>query len=159
MVVSNRRLSALKFDIMQLLRNEWNKRWTADPLQAKETKLWFPEIDSKKSFQLMYQRNRFDFSILVQAITGANHLMYYEGKIDKTENTSRRCTICKASVMTGQMMTTKHIFTECDRLAWLRLQAFGTHEPIISELSIQAVNRFLTEANEIIPWLPEGYRP
>ena len=32
--VPNRRLSALKFDIMQLLQNEWNKRWTINRHQV-----------------------------------------------------------------------------------------------------------------------------
>ena len=127
--------------------------------EAKEAKLWFPEIDSKKSFLLMHQRSRVDFSILVQAITGFTHLMNHNGRIDKSENTSRRCTICKISVLTGQKMTAEHLFTKCDALAAIRLRVFGTHEPIISKLKILQIPRFLTEANKIIPWLPEGYHP
>ena len=125
--------------------------------EAKETKLWFPEINSKKSFELMHQRSRLDFSILVQAITGFNHLSNHNAKLDKMENTSRRCTICKASVLTGEVMTTNHLFTECEALGLLRLRIFGTHEPVISQLKISQVIRFLTAANKIIPWLPEGY--
>ena len=114
-----RPLSAIKFDLMKILRQQWNIRWTTSTDKdgresAAETKLWFPEINSKKSFQLLHQRDRVDFSILIQAITGFNHLSNHNARIDKLENTSRRCTICKASVLTGEVMTTKHLFTECE---------------------------------------------
>ena len=155
--VPYRQLSAVKYDLMQLLRKEWNRRWTLNEKDARETKLWFPEINSRKSFELMHQRSRFDFSILVQAITGFNHLSNHNARLDKMENTSRKCTICKASVLTGQFMTTNHIFTECDALARYRLRIFGTHEPIISQLTVSQTIRFLTETAKIIPWLPEGY--
>ena len=157
-----RPLSSIKYEILQLLRKQWNTRWTQNTNKdagSVQTKLWFPELNSKKSFQLMHQRNRFDFSILVQAITGFNHLSYHNAKIDKSENTSRRCTICKKSVLSGEVMTTRHLFTECEALGLLRLRNFGTHEPVISQLPISQVTRFLTEANDIIPWLPKGYKP
>ena len=149
---------------MKILRQQWNMRWTQSTNKdgreaAAETKLWFPEINSKKSFQLLHQRNRVDFSILIRAITGFNHLSNHNARIGKTENTSRRCTICRRSVLTGEVMTTKHLFTECEALGALRLQNFGTHIPIIHQLSVSQVTRFLTEASKIIPWLPEGYKP
>jgi len=52
----------------------------------------------------------------------------------------------------------KHLFTECEALGAMRQRIFGTHKPIIHEIPVSQVNRFLTEASHI-PWLPEGYKP
>ena len=68
-----RQLSAIKAELLEILHNQWNKRWTQNLLKsdalAAETKTWFPEVNSKKSFELIRNRPREDYSIIVQANT------------------------------------------------------------------------------------------
>ena len=49
--------------------------------KAENTKLWSPEVNPKKSYQLTNKRTRYEYSKIVQAITGCNHLAQYENKI------------------------------------------------------------------------------
>ena len=148
-----RQLTAVKSDLLAILHKQWNLRWTQNLLKsdalALATKLWFPEINSKRSCELINNRPREDYSIIMQAITGFNHLGHHESNIDLSKNTSAICTICRKP---GSDMTTEHLFTECDALALTRLRMFGTHCPELKSLSSQQFCRFLLEAN--IAWLP-----
>ena len=49
-------------------------------------------------------------------------------------------------------MTTEHLFTDCEALGLLRLNIFGTLNPILCTLTTGQFVRFLDEAN--IDWLP-----
>ena len=84
-------------------------------------------------------------SIMVQAITGFNHLAYYESKVN---DCSPNCTICRRPLK----MTTEHLFTECEALINLRLRVFGHHCPQVNAISVVQLVRFLKEAN--VDWLP-----
>ena len=148
-----RQLSAVKAELLSILRHQWHLRWTQNLLKndapADETKIWFPDISSKKAHDLIHNRPREDYSIIVQAITGFNHLANHEGRIDKSKNTSKICSKCRKP---GSLMTTEHLFKDCDALATLRLELFGNHNPELTSLTSRQFCRFLSRAN--VAWLP-----
>ena len=112
------------------------------------TKDWFPVINPKFSYQLIQGRSRYEYSVLIHAITGHNHLAYHEFKQGKVS--SPQCTLCSIE---GSEMTTKHLFTECEKFALLRLNIFGEHNPSVPfSLSVDQIVRFLRETN--VGWLP-----
>ena len=95
----------------------------------------------------MSGRNRYEFSTLIHAITGHNHLPYHEHVQDRQK--SPMCTICKIE---GTLMTLEHLITECEAFGQYRLQMFGTHSPNLTTLKIGEVAQFLRETN--VGWLP-----
>ena len=108
----------------------------------------FPTLNPKKAFQLASGRSRYEYSILVHAITGHNHLAYHENKQNK--EVSPMCTLCEEP---DSIMSTQHLFTECPALALNRHMIFGHHSPSVPyQLSIPAAVRFLRETN--VGWLP-----
>ena len=145
-----RSFNVVKSEIHGYFMKEWNTRWVNNFYKAKcrETKHWFPTINPRKAFQLISGRSRYEYSILVHAITGHNHLAYHENKQNKEH--SPVCTLCEEP---GSLMTTKHLFTECPSIALTRQLTFGTHAPEVPyTFSTHAAVRFLRETN--VGWLP-----
>ena len=146
-------LATLKSKVYSHLKAEWTRRWQNPlPKQAKcrQTKHWFPRPNPRTSYQLLSGRSRYEYSILVHAITGHNHLSYHENK-HNTEH-SPMCTVCN---IPGTSMTTQHLFTDCEALANKRLKIFGTHTINIPyDISIQNAVQFLRECSEDVGWLP-----
>ena len=146
-------LATIKTKIYAHLRKEWTRRWqNPKPTQAqcRQTKQWFPTPNPLRSFQLMSGRSRYEYSVLLHAITGHNHLAYHENKHDTQH--SPMCTVCNVE---GTLMTTQHLFTECEALARERLSVFGNHQlEVPYKFTIPAAIRFLRETSEKIGWLP-----
>ena len=145
-------LKALKTQIYDYFMKEWNRRWITNAYSAppcRQTKLVFPEVNPKKAFELLAGRNRYEFSTLVHAITGHNHLPYHEHV--QNRQVSPTCTICKID---GTLMTLEHLITECEAFGNLRLNMFGTHNPQLTSLKIEEVARFLRVTN--VGWLPSN---
>ena len=144
-------LHSLKVKVHPYLVKRWDYRWVNnmyDQAKCKETKDWFPKSNAKLAFQLLSGRSRYEFSILIHAITGHNHLAYHESKQDS--RVSPMCFICQQS---GTLMTTKHLFTECDAFGLLRLRIFGTDKPSTPyTFSVNQAVLFLRESN--VGWLP-----
>ena len=145
-------LKALKTQIYEYFMKEWNRRWITNAYSAppcRQTKLVFPEVNPKKAFELLAGRNRYEFSTLVHAITGHNHLPYHEHV--QNRQVSPTCTICEID---GTLMTLEHLITECEAFGNLRLNMFGTHNPQLTSLKIEEVARFLRVTN--VGWLPSN---
>ena len=145
-----RSFSTIKSEIFKIMQSQWNDRWvnnTLNQAKAKATKLWFPEINPKKSYDIVQNRTRYDFSEFVHCITGSNHLAYFEKKLKTTDNP--KCTFCKNPEMDE---TAEHLFTICDALATMRLQIFGHHDLTnkLHELPISQVALFMKS----IAWMP-----
>ena len=143
-----RALSTLKSEISKFVQKNWQKRWKHNIYKeapALATKLWFPDLNPKKAYDLLKNRNRTDYSIMVQAISGFNHLAYYESKVNY--EVSSNCNICRRPLK----MMTEHIFAECEAFGTLRLRIFGHHSPRLETISVVQLVRFLKEAN--IDWL------
>ena len=121
-----------------------------DAASCRQTKHWFPTPHPLKSFQLLNGRSRYEYSVLLHAITGHNHLAYHENK--HNTQSSPMCTVCNID---GTSMTTQHLFTECEALAQTRLSVFGKLTlDIPYDISIPAAVRFLRKKGEKIGWLP-----
>merc|ERR1712110_1110947 len=146
-------LASVKTKIYGHLKQEWTRRWlNPKPTQAKcrQTKHWFPTPNPLRSFQLISGRSRYEYSVLLHAITGHNHLAYHENKHDP--QLSPMCTVCNVE---GTLMTTQHLFTECEALVRERLSIFGRHQlEFPYTFSIPAAIRFLRETGDKIGWLP-----
>ena len=145
-----RTFATVKHEIFKKMQSQWNLRWKNNTLAqapAIASKLWFPEINPKKSYEIAHNRSRYDYSVFVHCITGSNHLAYFEKKLKTTD--SAMCTYCSDPNM---VETAKHLFTECEALAQQRLQIFGHHDlsDKLHELPINQVARFLT----YITWMP-----
>ena len=146
-----RSLGSLKTELYPFFTKLWETRWIENLLdqpKCKPTKLWFPKLNTKLSYQLISGRSRYEYSVLLHALTGHNHLAYHEHKINN--QISPICTICKDP---DSKMTTEHLFTECEALASLRLQIFGVHNPETPfTLTVDQITLFLRETN--VGWLP-----
>ena len=143
-------LQALKSQIFDYFMKEWNRRWIANAYgqpPCRQTKLVFPTINPKKSFEFTSGKSRYEFSTLIHAITGHNHLPYHEHV--QNRQISPTCTICKIE---GSLMTLEHLITECEAFGTLRLEMFGTHNPQLSLLKANEVARFIRTTN--VGWLP-----
>ena len=58
-----RSYKSVKTDLKHLMIKEWNTRWTTNPFKeakAKDTKLFFPQINPKKSYELIQNSSRYD---------------------------------------------------------------------------------------------------
>ena len=77
-------------------------------------------------------------------------MAYHENK--HNPQYSPKCTVCDID---GTVMTTQHLFTECEALAQTRMSVFGKLTlDIPYDISIPAAVRFLRETAEKIGWLP-----
>ena len=149
-------ISAVKTAIYPYFEQEWDRRWINNLLgtiaKCRQTKQWFPHIDKKKSCQLLLGRSRYEFSILIHAITGHNHLAYHEHK--QNSEVSPTCTLCNQE---GSHMDTQHLFTDCEALGLIRQRIFGTHNPEVPfKLGVGKMVHFLRETD--IGWLPDDER-
>ena len=89
-------------------------------------------------------------SRLCQFITGHDFNNKHEFKINPDEEgVGPWCDRCDEP---EKYQTAEHLITECERLAPLRLELFGSVYPEFSELSVAQLWRFLVGAD--IPWRP-----
>ena len=149
--VPERPFASIKTELQEIMLKQWDRRWKQNifkEAKAEATKLWFPSIDLKKAFTLIKNSNRVQYSILMQAITGFNHLRAHSSKVDLNKNIGPNCNICKQEYA----MTAEHILTRCDAFGLLRLHIFGREDPKLNNLTPRQLARFLDEAN--IGWLP-----
>ena len=154
-----RSYKSVKTDLKQLMIKEWNTRWTTNPFKeakAKDTKLFFPQINPKKSYELIQNSSRYDYSKIIQAITGCNHLAKFENKIGNNMVQTPKCTYCK---IFGTEESTIHFLTDCEAFAYIRLQIFGVHNPAKEDI-MNIKTKPLIEFLNLITWFPEGsYTP
>ena len=147
-------MTTIKSELYSFVQNGWQRRWKHNVFKeapALATKLWFPAVNPKKAFQLISNRSRKDYSIMVQAITGFNHLAYHESKVNAiAAQRGSNCTICRRPLK----MTAEHIFTECEVFATQRLRIFGHHRPEVETITVPQLTRFLNEAK--VGWLPQA---
>ena len=129
-------LQTQKAKIYAYFVKEWNRRWENNVHQpeCRQTKQWFPTINTRRSFQLISGRSRYKYTILMHAITGHNHLAYHEHK--QKNLPSPTCTVCNQP---GSKMTTEHLFTECEALGTLRLH--HVRNACTSVITIHHVNK------------------
>ena len=114
-----------------------------------QTKDWFPKTCAKFSFQLL-NSSRIMFSKKVQIITGHGFFNGHSYKCNPDDDgPGPLCDRCDARVK----QTVKHLFTECDAFAHLRLMIFGRAFPSdLLEITDAQLSRFINEIN--YKWFP-----
>ena len=115
------------------------------------TKMFFPNLDLGKSKKLLFGGNsRKGYSIILQMISGTNHLAYHDTKIGHMHDWT--CRYCKAP---SSKESTYHLITECETFAY-KLFITLCHPfppPPYDYLSAGQLLSFCKEA--FIQWLPE----
>ena len=133
--------SQLKAVFKEKIHKRWMTSWTART-DCRQTKQWFPEVDSKKAFQII-NMDRPQFSRMCQLITGHNYMRRHEGLVNHLEGEQLLCRLCGE-----EEETSYHIIGECDALATQRLANFGlitqSHRLV---WSLSQVSGFIREAN------------
>ena len=102
------------FDAMYI---KWNQRWKSST-EFRQTKLFFPEIDRKKSNTLC-NLDRKSLGLMVQILTGHNRLHYHESKVNTMQEDSS-CRFCQ-----WEDETSWHLITECLAFWRSRMDIFG----------------------------------
>jgi ribonuclease HI len=98
----------------------WNEEWKELPT-CRQTKLWFPEINRRKSEQIV-KLNRKEHSLITQLLTGHSYTSRHSALIDPSIDP--KCSKCD----TGEEQTGYHLITRCPTYALQRRMIFGTHE-------------------------------
>ena len=111
-----------KTAINNYFNKKWLKAWKAYD-QARQTKIWFPEPNSKKSSKLL-RLNRNNLGRLVQFLTGHNKLKRHKniqnGIIDPYS-----CRLCSE-----EEESSFHVIAECPAMECYRSSAFKLPPPI-----------------------------
>ena len=127
-------------EIRNYYRRKWDKEWKSYP-EARQTKIWFPTLDLKKSSELL-KKSRKELSRLVQFFTGHNmlkrHRNLQQGIVDP-----KSCRLCGESEETSF-----HVIAECPRLHKHRVDIFLTYNNLHNppEWSIQQIEKFLNKS-------------
>ena len=129
-------------------RNEINryfiKKWTKDwesYAQARQTKIWFPIPDPKKSLQLL-KMNRNNLSRIVQFLTGHNNLKRHKN-IQNNVDDPHSCRLCYEDEESSF-----HVIAECPATQSYRWRIFQcptilTNPP---DWTVNQVDLFLKES-------------
>ena len=113
----------LKGKIHKAFMKKWNDEWTSNPSLFKQTKIFFPVINTKQSMFLQ-NLSRKQLSHVVQVISGHNRLRYHESKIN--QNVDPLCRLCGE-----EDETAFHLIGECPVLFNKRAHHF--HKYLLDE--------------------------
>ena len=111
-----------KCEINDYFKNKWSKAWHSYG-EARQTKIWFPKPDPKKS-HLLLKMDRNNLSKIVQFLTGHNKLKRHkniqEGVLDP-----HSCRLCLE-----EEESSFHVIAECPAMQIHRLEVFKLPIPI-----------------------------
>ena len=120
------------------MRERWLQRWQQSP-HYRQTKLWFPSLDGKKSRSLL-KFGRCKLGTLVQWITGFCNLMRHKHlKNNYIDPMCRRCNM--------EEETPFHLTYYCPALLTPRVNCFQTWEGSNQAWTPYAVDKFIMESN------------
>ena len=129
--------------INEYFHGKWSKAWKGYS-QARQTKIWFPEPDYKKSLQLL-KKERNALGRLVQFFTGHNKLKRHRN-IQNGVNDPHSCRLCLE-----EEESSFHIIAECPALQYLRSRVFKLPTPITlpnpPDWTVSQVDGFLNKSS------------
>ena len=105
-----------KAKIHNALMKEWSKEWRKSSRDFRQTKIFFPDLNSKQSSYLL-NLSRKKLGQVIQIISGHNNLNYFENKICKDVNPL--CRLCGE-----EDETAFHLIGECPVLYNSRAKHF-----------------------------------
>ena len=129
-------------EIKNFFYNKWAKAWKFYD-QARQTKIWFPIPNPKKSAQL-FEMKRNDLGRLVQFFTGHNKLKRHKN-IQNNVTDMYSCRLCRE-----EEESSFHVIAECPAMETYRMEAFKF--PIPSTLpnppdwEVGQIQKFLKES-------------
>ena len=131
-----------KNQIDNYFQKKWSKAWKSYD-QARQTKIWFPKPDCKKSIQLLtMQRN--NLSRLVQFLTGHNKLKRHKN-LQNGVNDPHSCRLCLE-----EEESSFHVIAECPATQAARSGVFKLPTPTTlpnpPDWTVRQVDRFLKES-------------
>ena len=103
-------------EINNYFHKKWSKAWKSYD-QARQTKIWFPIPDSKKSSQLL-RRDRNSLGRLIQFLTGHNKLKRHIN-IQKGVTDPHSCRLC-----CEEEESSFHVIAECPAMQLYRSEVF-----------------------------------
>ena len=107
--------------IKEFFHKKWMKAWKLYD-QARQTKIWFPTMNAKKSSQLLKMK-RNDLSRLVRFLTGHNKLKRHKN-IQNNVTDMYSCRLCKE-----EEESSFHVIAECPAMEIYRMGAFQLPTP------------------------------
>ena len=96
---------------------DWNQRWISST-EYRQTKIFFPELDRKKSSSLR-RLERKKLGMIVSVLTGHNRLKYHQSKMDPLQQDSS-CRFCQ-----WEEETAAHLVCSCPAFWSSRLECFN----------------------------------
>ena len=123
--------------INDYFHKKWTTAWQSYDA-ARQTKIWFPKPNSKKS-SLLLRLNRNNLGRLVQFLTGHNKLKRHKNIQDGVIN-PHSCTFCFE-----EEESSFHVIAECPALQFFRTGAFKTPTtlPNPPDWTVSQVEKFL----------------
>ena len=132
-----------KNQIDNYFQKKWSKAWKSYD-QARQTKIWFPKPDCKKSIQLLTMK-RNNLSRLVQFLTGHNKLKRHKN-LQNGINDPYSCRLCLE-----EEESSFHMIAECPATQSIRSKVFElpipTTLPNPPEWTVIQVISFLKESS------------
>ena len=129
-------------EIDKYFNSKWSKAWKLYD-QARQTKIWFPIPDIKKSLQLL-KMGRNSLGRLVQFLTGLNKLKRHVN-LQTGVNDPHSCRLCLE-----EEESSFHVIAECPATQSIRTRIFELQVPTLlpdpPEWTINQVIRFLKES-------------
>ena len=111
--------------------------------QARQTKIWFPTMNAKKSSQLLKMKRQ-DHSRLVQFLTGHNKLKRHKN-IQNNVTDMYSCRLCYENEESSL-----HVIAECPAMEIYRMGAFQLPTPSTlpnpPEWEVGQIEKFLRES-------------
>ena len=128
-----------KSEIQAYFLKKWAKEWTSYG-EARQTKIWFPKPNSKKSSVLL-RLERDNLSKLVQFLTGHNKLMRHKN-IQEGISEPDSCRLCRQDEESSF-----HVIAECPAMQTIRSGVFKLPTPSVltnpPEWTVAQVVKFL----------------
>ena len=132
-----------KFNINEYFHYKWEKAWRSYA-QARQTKIWFPKPDQKKSLELL-SRSRKLLGKVAQFLTGHNKLKRHKN-IQNGINDPYSCRLCLE-----EEESSFHVIAECPATQTLRTRVFELSIPKClpnpPDWTVSQLVRFLKESS------------
>ena len=103
--------------INEAVEKRWNHRWTHKTTTARQSRMFWPQIDKQKSNQLLLC-NRQEFGEVIRLFTGHNYLNRHQFLLQETD--SEECRLCHEDDETSE-----HLLCHCPALGDSRLRVLG----------------------------------
>ena len=142
-----------KFEIQAYFHRKWANKW-ASYSEARQTKIWFPKPNSKKS-SILLRLERNNLSRLVQFLTGHNKLKRHKNIQDGIIEPDS-CRLCRQDEESSF-----HVIAECPAMQTFRTGVFKLPNPTTlsnpPEWTVSQVEKFL-KVSPVGDMLDQNYR-